>query len=89
MKDYDIDLGIETVADNYPSKTTDGLYWSTATANVTLKDKQTEGVFAAFSQAQRIGASRAEEAQRRSLIAAGQASAPEIKVKLLEYIDKK
>ncbi len=89
LQEYDIDLGIETLNDKYASKTTDGLYWSTATANVTLKDKQTGGVFAAFSQAQRIGASREEEAQRRSLIAAGQACAPVIKVKLLEYIEKK
>jgi len=89
LKDYDIDLGIETKTDNYPSQSTDGLFWSTATANVTLKDKQTEGVFAAFSQSQRIGASRAEDAQRRSLIAAGEACVPVIKEKLVDYINKK
>lgn len=89
LSEYDIELGIETSVDEYPSQTTDGLYWSTATANVTLKDKQTGGIFAAFSNSQRIGASRAEDATRRSLIAAGQAAAPEIKVKLLEYVEKK
>lgn len=85
----DIELKLKTAVDKYPSKTTDGLYWSTATANVALKDMETKGIFATFSESERIGSSREEESQRRSLIAVGEKCAPSVKQKLIEYVEKK
>ncbi|MDR1683845.1 MAG: hypothetical protein LBR90_00080 [Elusimicrobiota bacterium] len=89
LTNYDVELQIKTGVDKYPSKTTDGLFWCTGTAVIALKDMQTQGIFATFTQYERIGASRAEEAQRRSLLAVGANSAPVIKQKLLEYVNKK
>lgn len=89
LPSYDLELVIKTSADKYPSQTTDGLYWCTATANVSVKDVATGGVFATFSQSERIGAGRAEEAQRRSLISVGEKCAPLLKQKIIEYVQKK
>jgi hypothetical protein len=86
---YDIGLVIKTSVDKYVSKSTDGLFWSTATINVSLRDAATGGVFAAFTKSERDGSMREDEARRRSLIAVGADSAPIIKQKILEYIQKK
>ena len=89
LKDYDMELNMNTHIDKYASNTLDGLYWSTATATVSLKDMATGGVFATFSETERDGSSRGEEAKRRSLVAAGKKCAPVIKTKLIDYIQKK
>ena len=89
MKDYDIELAMDTHIDKYASSSLDGLYWSTATATVALKDMATGGVFTTFSETERNGSSRGEEAKRRSLVAAGKKCAPVIKTKLIDYIQKK
>ena len=88
-QDGDIILHMNIVLDNFSSKTTDGLHWCTATANVNLKEAADGKIFATLSQSQRIGSFRPEEAQRRSQIAAGQVCAPIVKEKLLQYINKK
>ena len=88
-QDSDIILHMNIVLDNFPSKTTDGLYWCTSTANVNLKEAQNGNIFATLSQSQRVGSFRPEEAQRRSQVAAGQACAPIVREKLLQYINKK
>ena len=88
-QDSDVILHMNIVLDKFPSKTTDGLYWCTATANVNLKEAANGNIFATLSQSQRVGTFRAEEAQRRSQIAAGQVCAPIVKEKLIEYINKK
>ena len=88
-QESDIILHINLVLDNFSSKTTDGLYWCTATANVDLKEAQNGNIFATLSKSQRVGTFRPEEAKRRSQIAAGQTSAPAVKEKLLQYINKK
>ena len=89
IENPDIELTINTVADKYPSKTTDGLFWCSSTATVALKDMATKGIFATFTETERIGSARAEEAQRRSLIAVGVKSVPVIKLKMIEYVNKK
>jgi hypothetical protein len=89
LPDYDISLILKTSVDKYPSKTTDGLFWNTATVNVSLKDFAAGGIFATFTKSVKDGSSRADEAQRRSLLAVGADSAPVIKQKILEYIQKK
>lgn len=90
LKDYDIELDMNTHIDKYASNTLDGLYWSTATATVALKDMATGGgIFTTFSETERNGSSRGEEAKRRSLVAAGKKCAPVIKAKLIDYIQKK
>lgn len=88
-QDSDVILHMNIVLDNFPSKTTDGLYWCTATANVNLKDAKNGNIVATLSQSQRVGSFRPEEAQRRSQVAAGQACAPIVREKLLQYINKK
>lgn len=89
QQDSDIILHMNIILDKFPSKTTDGLYWCTATANVNLKEAKNGNIFATISQSQRTGSFRPEEAQRRSQIAAGQACAPIVKEKLLQYINNK
>lgn len=89
LPNYDIELAMNTQIDKYASSTLDGLYWSTATATVALKDAATQGIFATFSETERIGSARGEEAKRRSLVAAGKKCAPTVKAKLLDYIQKK
>jgi len=89
LKDYDIELNMNTRIDKYASNTLDGLYWSTATATVALKDMATGGIFTTFSETERNGSARGEEAKRRSLVAAGKKCAPVIKAKLIDYIQKK
>lgn len=86
---YDIELAMDTRIDKYASSTLDGLFWSTATATVALKDMETKGIFATFSETERVGSARGEEAKRRSLVAAGKKCAPVIKSKLIDYIQKK
>ncbi|MDR0952907.1 MAG: LPP20 family lipoprotein [Elusimicrobiota bacterium] len=86
---YDIALNIHTKIDKYPSETTKGLYWTRATATISLKDMETGGIFATFSVSERDGSFREAEAQRRSLIAAGDKAVPLIKEKLLDYVQKK
>ncbi len=89
MPNCDIELLLNTKTDEYPSKTTDGLYWCTSTATVALKDNETKGIFATFSTTERAGSSRAQESQRRSLMAAGEKAAPIVKEKLLDYVETK
>ncbi len=89
LSNYDIELSMNTQIDKYASSTLDGLYWSTATATVALKDAATQGIFATFSETERVGSARGEEAKRRSLVAAGKKCAPTVKTKLLDYIQKK
>jgi|GEM_PF-3584054 hypothetical protein len=88
-QEADIILHMNIVLDNFSSKTTDGLYWSTATANVNLKEAKNGNIIATFSESQRTGSFRPEEAQRQSQIAAGKVCAPIVKEKLLNYINKK
>lgn len=88
-QESDVILHMNIVLDNFSSKTTDGLYWCTATANVSLKEAKNGNIFETFSESQRIGSFREEEAQRRSQIAAGKVCAPKVKEKLIKYINKK
>lgn len=88
-QESDVILHMNIVFDKFPSKTTDGLYWCTATANVSLKEAQNGNIFETFSESQKIGSFREEEAQRRSQIAAGKVCAPKVKEKLIKYINKK
>lgn len=88
-QDSDIILHMNIDFDKFPSKTTEGLYWCNATANINLKDASNGNIFATFSEPQKVGSFRPEEAQRRSQIAAGQVCAPKVKTKLVEYINKK
>lgn len=88
-QESDIILHMNIVFDQFPSKTTEGLYWCTATANVSLKEADNGNIFETFSESQKIGSFRPEEAQRRSQIAAGQVCAPKVKEKLIKYINKK
>ena len=89
LKTYDIELTMDIKIENYESDTLQGLYWSTATATVSLKDVETGGIFATFSESERVGSARGEDAKRRSLVAAGKKCAPVIKEKFVEYIEKK
>ncbi len=89
LEGYDIELKITVKLDQYPSKSTDGLYWARASATVALKDAQSKGVFATFTTTQKDGSFRPEEAQRRSQISAGELAAPLVREKLLNYIQKK
>lgn len=88
-QESDIILHMNIALDQFPSKTTNALYWCTATANVNLKEASNGNIFATISEPQKVGTFRQEEAQRRSQIAAGQAVAPKVKEKLVQYINKK
>ncbi|MBQ4493083.1 MAG: hypothetical protein II972_00550 [Elusimicrobiaceae bacterium] len=88
-QESDIILHINIVLDKFPSQTTNGLYWCTSTANVNLKEAPSGNIFATLSESQKVGTFRHEEAQRRSQIAAGQACAPIVREKLVQYINKK
>lgn len=89
LKVYDIELTMDIKIDDYESSSLEGLYWSTATATVSLKDAETGGIFATFSESERAGSARGEDAKRKSLVAAGKKCAPVIKSKFVEYIEKK
>jgi hypothetical protein len=89
MPSFDIELKINIKVDKVTSKTTEGLYWAYSTAVVSLKDMETGGIFATFSQFSKDGSYQTEEAKRRSLIIVGADSAPVIKQKLLDYVQKK
>ena len=89
LPDADIELAIETKVTHTTSKTTEGLFWADSTAVVALKDLSTGGIFATFTKFGRDGSGRAEEAQRRSMIAVGADSAPVIKQRILEYIQRR
>ena len=88
-QESDIILHMNIVFDQFPSQTTEGLYWCNATANINLKEASNGNIFATFSEPQKVGSFRPEEAQRRSQIAAGQVCAPKVKNKLTDYISKK
>ena len=88
-QDADLILHMNIDLDNFSSQTTNGLYWCSATANVNLKEAQNGNIVATLSHTQKAGTFRPEEAQRHSQIAAGQACAPIIKEKLIQYINKK
>ena len=85
----DIELVMKTYVDKYESDTTKGLNWCTSIATVTLKDLATGGIFAIYSKTERVGSYRKEEAQRRSLLAAGQEAALAVKEKVLDYLRSK
>jgi len=89
LASYDIELAIQTRVTHTTSQTTEGLFWADSTATVALKDEQTGGIFATFTKFARDGSGRKDEAQRRSLIAVGADSAPVIKQKILEYVERK
>ena len=89
LPEYDIELAIETKVTNTSSQTTEGLFWADSTATISLKDAHTGGIFATFSKFARDGSGRQDEARRRSLISVGADSAPIIKHKILEYIERK
>lgn len=88
-QESDVILHMNIALDKFPSQTTTGLHWCTATANVNLKEASNGNIFATLSESQKVGTFRHEEAQRRSQIAAGQATAPKVKEKLIQYINKK
>jgi len=89
MTSADIELSIDTRVTHTTSKRVDGLFWADSTATIALKDLETGGVFATFDKFGRDGSGRAEEAQRRSMIAVGADSAPIIKQRILEYIQRR
>ena len=89
LENADIELIMKAYIDKYESKTLKGLNWCSSTATVTLKDLATGGIFAIYSKTERVGASRKEDAQLRSLVAAGQDAALAVKQKVIDYLDKK
>jgi len=89
LPNADIELAIETKVTHTTSRSIEGLFWADSTAVVSLKDMHTGGVFATFTKFGRDGSGRADEAQRRSMIAVGADSAPIIKQRILEYIQRR
>lgn len=85
----DIELMMKVYTDKYESDKVKGLNWCTSIATVTLKDLATGGIFAIYSKTERVGSSRKEESQRRSLVAAGQQAALAVKQKVLDYLQTK
>lgn len=85
----DIELRMKVYTDKYESDKVKGLNWCTSIATVTLKDLATGGVVVTYSKTERVGSHRKEEAQRRSLVAAGQQAALAVKQKVLDYLQKR
>jgi hypothetical protein len=89
LTNYDIELTVKTSVKEVPSKTTQGLHWSRATAEISLKDMSTGGTFVIFTRDTEDGSYATDKGSRRALITLGADSAPVIKLKLLEYVEKK
>lgn len=85
----DIELVMKAYIDKYESNTLRGLNWCSSTATVSLKDLATGGIFAIYSKTERVGSARKEEAQLRSLVAAGQDAALAVKQKVIDYLSHK
>ncbi len=85
----DIELMMKVYTDKYESDTLKGLNWCTSIATVTLKDLATGGIFAIYSKTEKVGSYRKQEAQRRSLAAAGQEAALAVKQKVVDYLKDK
>jgi len=89
LEKADIELIMKAYIDKYESNTLRGLNWCSSTATVTLKDLATGGIFAIYSNTERVGSARKEDAKLRSLVAAGQDAALTVKQKIIDYLDKK
>lgn len=89
LEKADIELVMKVYIDKYESQTLKGLNWCSSTATVTLKDLATGGIFAIYSRTERVGSARKQDAQLRSLVAAGQDAAIAVKQKVVDYLDKK
>lgn len=85
----DIELMMKVYTDKYESDKVKGLNWCTAIATVSLKDLATGGIFAIYSKTERVGSARKQEAQRRSLVSAGQQAAVAVKQKIVNYVQGK
>jgi len=89
LENADIELMMKVYTDKYESDRLKGLNWCTSISTVTLKDLATGGIFAIYSKTERVGSHRKEEAQRRSLVAAGQQASLAVKQKVLDYLQTK
>ncbi len=89
LEEADIELVMKAYIDKYESQTLKGLNWCSSTATVSLKDLATGGIFAIYSKTERVGSARKQDAQLRSLVAAGQDAALAVKQKVVDYLGKK
>ncbi len=91
ISDPDKELAVEilTDTDGYDSKKVGGLVWCSSSAAVSLVDATRNVTFARFNVYERAGTSRAQDSLRRSMEAAGEQAAQQIKARLEAYLQAK
>ncbi|MBT3393360.1 MAG: hypothetical protein HN833_00215 [Elusimicrobiaceae bacterium] len=83
--DIEIEASIETVS--FDSQTMQGLYWAESVTTVSLKDMETQGIFARFTHKSKDGSFREERAVTKSFINTGEEIADKIYSSLYLYIN--
>jgi len=77
---------IETETDDYTSKKVEGLVWCSSSAAISLIDTLNDATFSRFSVHERAGTSRYDDSLRRSMQHVGETAAPQIAVRLENFL---